>query len=183
MVRRAGVLSSLDRTGIPLLVVRLVLGGMFVWMGTAKIGDPVHFLKLMRQYEVLPTSPPHFLNTVAVVLPWIEAACGAALILGVAIRGAGLVSAVMLILFTPLIFLRGLEIYYQGGVSFCDVNFDCGCGAGVVFLCHKLAENAGMFLLALLAIFSHSRRFCLDGRRLARGPSFAVAPQGPPVTD
>ena len=183
MAGRAGTVSSLDRTGVPLLVARLVLGGLFVWMGAAKIGDPVQFLKLMRQYQVLPMSPPQFLNAVAVILPWIETVCGAALLLGVAVRGAGLVSAVMLVLFTPLILLRGLELYHEGGVSFCGVNFDCGCGTGVVFLCHKLAENVGLFLLALLTIFSRSRRFCLAGRRFAPKPSFVPVPQNPPVAD
>jgi uncharacterized membrane protein YphA (DoxX/SURF4 family) len=163
----------MDRSGVPLLVARLVLGGLFVYMGAKKIGDPVHFLKLMRQYQALPASPPIFLNLVAVVLPWVEVTCGAAFLLGVALRGAGAVAAVMLAMFTPLIFLRGLELYHEAGVAFCSVNFDCGCGAGRVFLCNKLAENVGLFLLALLVLFSRSRRFCLAPQRM---PSIDAVP-------
>jgi uncharacterized membrane protein YphA (DoxX/SURF4 family) len=180
--QRPGLLARMDHTGIPLLLARLVLGGLLVYMGVSKIGDPVHFLKLMRQYQALPASPPYFLNAVAVVLPWVETVCGLALILGAAVRGAGLIAAIMLVSFTPLILLRGLELYHQGGVSFCGVNFDCGCGAGPVFLCNKLAENVGLFVLALLALFSRSRRFCLGSRRLPAVSALPAA-ENEPVPD
>jgi len=158
----------LDQTGIPLLVARLVVGGMFIWLALDKIQRPVNFLKLMRQYRLLDEQQLYWLmNLVAVVLPWIELGCGVALILGLAVRGAGLLSAAMLAFFTPLILVRGLELFQQGGVPFCQVSFDCGCGAGVIFLCSKLAENGVMFLLSLVAIASRSRRFCLS-TRLAR---------------
>jgi uncharacterized membrane protein YphA (DoxX/SURF4 family) len=165
MNRSESLLARTDRSGWPLLLARLALGVMFVWMGTAKIVDPVGFLKLMRQYHALPESPAYYMNTVAVVLPWIETACGAALLLGLAVRGAGVVSVIMLAFFTPLIFVRGLELYAGGHgkfASFCAVNFDCGCGAGTVFVCHKTAENCGLLLAAIVAAVSRSRRFCLS---------------------
>ena len=183
MSARPGLLSRMDQTGIPLLVARLMVGGLFIWMGVAKIHDPVTFLKLMRQYQLLPASMPHFLNFVAVVVPWVETLCGAALILGLTVRGAGLVAAVMLVVFTPMILMRGLELYNQGGVSFCGVNFDCGCGAGVIFLCNKLVENVVVLLLALVAVFSRSRRFCLQGRRPTAETSFNAVPEDPPLAD
>ncbi len=183
MATRQGLLSRADQTGIPLLVARLAVGGLFIWMGVAKINDPVTFLKLMRQYQVLPTSMPHFPNFVAVVVPWVETLCGIALVLGLFVRGAGSVATVMLVVFTPMILLRGLELYHQVGMSFCDVNFDCGCGAGVIFLCHKLLENVVLFLLALVATLSRSRRFCLEGRRPPTGLSFAAVAESHPVAD
>ena len=163
MGTRPSLLARVDGTGVPLLLTRLILGGLFVWMGVVKIQAPVDFLKLMRQYQLLDeTSGYLLLNLTAVVLPWVETICGVALILGIAVRGAGVISAGMLAFFTPMILKRGLELYHTGSVSFCEVNFDCGCGAGVVFLCSKLAENCGLLLLALLAILSRSRRFCLS---------------------
>ena len=177
MQRTPSLLGRLDQTGVPLLLTRLVLGGMLVWLGTAKIADdPVTFLKLMRQYRVLDEQQHYYsMNLVAVVLPWIETVCGVALLLGVAVRGAGTLSASMLALFTPMILTRGLELYQAGSVSFCGVNFDCGCGAGVVFLCNKLLENCGLFLLSMVAIVSRSRKFCLS-RLLLHRPSPEPAP-------
>ena len=51
MSRPESFLARADRSGWPLLLARLALGVMFVWMGVAKILDPVEFLKLMRQYH------------------------------------------------------------------------------------------------------------------------------------
>jgi len=59
----------LDESGIPLLIARLVVGGLFVWMGYKKVLEPVEFLKQIRMYQALPESPPYFLNLSAVVLP------------------------------------------------------------------------------------------------------------------
>ena len=173
MSRPESFLARADRSGWPLLLARLALGVMFVWMGVAKIIDPVEFLKLMRQYHALPESPAYYMNTVAVVLPWAETVCGVALLLGLAVRGAGIVSVIMLAFFTPMIFMRGLELYAGGGgefATFCAVNFDCGCGAGVVFVCNKTAENCGLLLAALVAAASRSRRFCLS-RLFVRHPA------------
>lgn len=167
------LLSRPNQADITLLLTRLALGGMLVWLGTAKIvDDPVNFLKLMRQYHLLDEHQYYlFMNLVAVVLPWIETICGVALLLGVAIRGAGVVSAGMLAAFTPMILARGLELYHAESIPFCAVNFDCGCGAGVVFLCTKLLENCGLFLLSIVAVMSRSRRFCLSRVFLRRlGP-------------
>ena len=41
MNRPESLLGRVDRTGWPLLLARLALGVMFVWMGVAKILDPV----------------------------------------------------------------------------------------------------------------------------------------------
>ena len=166
MSRPESLLARADRTGVPLLLARLALGIMFVLMGVAKIvDDPSVFLRLMRQYHALPESPAYYLNTVAVVLPWVETICGATLLLGVAVRGAGIVSVIMLAFFTPMILVRGLELYAGGTGEFatlCGVKFDCGCGLGEVFVCNKLAENCGLLLAALVAVASRSRRFCLS---------------------
>jgi uncharacterized membrane protein YphA (DoxX/SURF4 family) len=163
MSQRQPLLGRIDHTGAPLLLARLGLGGMFVWLGVAKILDPVSFLKLMKQYNVLPLEPPYFMNVATVVVPWIEMVVGAALLLGIVVRGAGVVSVIMLLLFTPLIYLRGMELYNAGGFeTFCAVNFDCGCGTGVVNACNKLAEDCGLLIAAIIAAASRSRRFCLS---------------------
>ena len=166
MSRPDSLIARVDHSGIPLLLARLALGGMFVWMGVAKLADdPSLFLKLMRQYHALPESPAYYMNAAAVVVPWVETVVGAAVLLGVGVRGAGVIAAIMLAFFTPMIFVRGVELYESGEgqfATFCAVNFDCGCGAGVVFVCNKLAENCGLLLAALIAAASRSRRFCFS---------------------
>src|SRR2546425_10934462 len=67
------------------VLARWILGGLFIYMGLKKALDPVGFLKLVRQYDVL----QHYLllNLTASLLPWLETVCGLLLVLGVAVRG------------------------------------------------------------------------------------------------
>jgi uncharacterized membrane protein YphA (DoxX/SURF4 family) len=146
-----------------------------------KLKDPLEFLKQMHLYQQFPTEPAWLINTAAVVVPWIEMLCAAALLLGVWTRGAALTVAGMLLFFGPLLVSRALGMYHHpaAGVhysGFCDVNFNCGCGTGNVFICAKLAENTALFIGALLVLFSRSRRWSLGGRRGTARPA-APAPQ------
>lgn len=177
-------------TGIPLLAARLIVGAMFVWMGLAKTGlpqtilnrtgtmdspvvqrvlnlgivelsGPVDFLKLIREYKLFPDRAWPLLNLTAVVLPWVEVICGLFLLLGVGVRGSSLTLVLLLTFFTIVVAWRAIDIYQQGGIAFCAIKFDCGCGAGVVLICSKLVENIVLILLSLGILLSRSRRFCL----------------------
>lgn len=141
------------------VLARWALGGLYVYMGLSKALDPVGFLKLVRQYRLV--SDPWALNLIAAALPWFEVCCGLLLVLGVAVRGTALVSALMLPPFTALVLRRALELQAESGLPFCAVKFDCGCGAGEVFICWKLAENTLLFGLSVWLVVSASRTLCL----------------------
>ena len=138
-----------------LILARLVVGGGYVYLGLVKVADPVGFLKAIRQYEMVDGSL--WLNLTAVVLPWIEVCCGASLLAGVAVRGAALVSLGMLLPFTTVVLRRALQLQAAGSLAFCDVRFDCGCGGGVIAICHKLTENGLLIGLSLLLLLARSR--------------------------
>lgn len=176
MPQNPSLLRRLDATGVPLLLARLIIGGLFIYMGIVKIQDPIAFLKQVNLYEMLPQTPPHLLNTTAVLLPWLEVVCGLALVLGVYLRGAGTIIALMLAVFTPAIFLRAWEIHSTEGTPFFQIAFDCGCGTGEVIIWQKLLGNAGLLLGSLVAVFSASRRFCLQGERSSVDSDQASAP-------
>jgi uncharacterized membrane protein YphA (DoxX/SURF4 family) len=121
------------------LLARWVLGGTFIFTGCFKALHPVDFLKLVRQYELV-HSPPA-LDAIAALLPWFEVACGVLLVAGIAVRGAALVSFLLLVPFTAAILHRALVLKTALAISLCAVKFDCGCGTGEEFVCHKLLEN------------------------------------------
>jgi len=143
------------------VAARVVLGVVFLRMGLAKVEDPVAFLKLVREYELVPDALPWLLNSVAIVVPWLEVWLGALLILGVAVRGVSLTLLAMLIVFTGAIAVRGLALAEAGSQPFCDVAFDCGCGSGVVAVCAKLPENVGLMVLAGIGVATREGRACL----------------------
>ena len=162
MAIRRSFIDRLDELSIPLVVLmRVFLGGYFIYTGYGKVLDPVTFLKGVRLYQVLPETPAIFLNSTAVILPWLEMVCGVALCLGLFRRGAGTLIALMLCVFTPAIFLRGLGIMEEEGISFFSVAFDCGCGTGREITWIKLCKNSGLLALALATVLSRSDRFCL----------------------
>lgn len=178
MDRPRSLLKRIDATGVPLLLARLAVGGMFMYLAIQKLRDPLEYLKQTRDYHILPADPALWLNLTALVMPWLELTCAIALLLGIGRRGAALIINGMLLFFTSMLFLRALGMYHHPdpGIvyqSFCDVNFNCGCGTGVVFICSKLAENIALQIGALIALFSASHRFCLSAW-LGRRPGAAM---------
>jgi len=138
---------------------RWLLGFLFVYTGIEKALDPVGFLKLVRQYDLVHI--PFFLNTIAATLPWFEASCGVFLLLGIAVRGTALALVAVLIPFTGVVWHRALILEAAKMIPFCAVKFDCGCGTGEVFICAKLLENFCLILLTCSLLLGRGRRFAL----------------------
>lgn len=150
------LLSTRASAGV---LARWILGGLYVWMGLSKALDPVGFLKLVHEYDMV--TAPLLLNLIAGILPWFEVFCGLLLLLGVAVRGTALVSGVMLVSFTLLVLRRALALHASGSLPFCAIKFDCGCGAGEIFICRKLAENTALALVSLGLVFLRRHPVCL----------------------
>jgi uncharacterized membrane protein YphA (DoxX/SURF4 family) len=152
-------LAKKKRLNIVALLARWFLGGIFIYMGLVKALDPVTFLKLVREYEMVGNSV--VLNSIASVLPWFEVFCGVLLLTGIAVRGAAVVLLGMLIPFTLIVLKRALAIASAEGILFCAVKFNCGCGTGDVLICQKLIENSGLMLLALLPLAGLGKKWAL----------------------
>ena len=101
------------------------------------------------------------LNSIGAALPWFEVFCGLLLLAGIAVRGAALNVVVMLVPFTLMVLKRALVIAAASGIPFCAVKFDSGCGAGEVFICHKLVENTVLLLLSVWLLMGPGRPLCL----------------------
>jgi uncharacterized membrane protein YphA (DoxX/SURF4 family) len=124
-----------------LLIIRIILGFVFIYAGAEKISDPEAFAISISNYRLLPTAA---INFFAITLPWIELVAGILLIFGIAVKENSSILFSMLLVFTIAIVLslfRGLSI-------------DCGCfGKGTQIGLYKLGENTlmiiGTFLLMI----------------------------------
>lgn len=141
------------------VLARWLLGFLFLYMGLGKALQPVEFLKLAREYNVVQN--PLLLNSIAATLPWFEVFCGALLVAGVAVRGSAAMLLLMLVPFTIVVLQRALVLQTELGIPFCAVKFDCGCGAGEVLICRKLIENGMLMLLSVWLLAGRGRQFCL----------------------
>jgi len=138
------------------VLIRWALGALFVYMGLTKALQPVDFLKLVHQYDVVKNY--WLLNAIAGALPWFEVFCGLLLLAGLAVRGTALWLVLMLVPFTWIVFQRALSMQAALHIPFCAVKFDCGCGNGEVFICRKLTENFTLLALSIWLLFAYRRK-------------------------
>lgn len=99
---------------VTLRLVGLGLGATFVYASLDKVAHPDRFADVVHDYELLPM---FVTNAFALGMPWVEMTAGAALIVGVWRRGAGLLLAALSLAFMVAIAsaeLRGLKV-------------ECGC--------------------------------------------------------
>jgi uncharacterized membrane protein YphA (DoxX/SURF4 family) len=96
------------------IATRIALGCVFLLSSAGKIANPDAFAVIVANYQLLPTQ---LVWATAVVLPWIEAVCGLALIAGRYQRGAALLVSLMMVAFICIILYNG----YRG------LDVACGC--------------------------------------------------------
>ncbi len=111
-------MSEFFKNKLFLLVLRVVIGGVFIYAGALKIGNPLEFADSIATFQVLPSQ---WVNLVALALPVFEILVGGMLVCGLYQRQAAfslLVLTVLFALFLIQAIIRGLEV-------------DCGCfGSG-----------------------------------------------------
>jgi len=95
-------------------IFRIIVGGIFLLAGLAKISDPVRFLLTLREFQLFPEVIIRFL---AVYLPWLEFILGLFIMLGILYRTSSLMLAFLNAVFTLAI----LSVIIRG------IDIDCGC--------------------------------------------------------
>ena len=161
--------TRFNAVDVAAVLARWLLGALFVYMGLTKALHPEQFLNLLREYDLVRNY--YAMNVIATALPWFEVLCGLLLLGGIAVRGTALLLAGMLAFFTVIVIHRAVGIQAAQAIPFCSVKFDCGCGGGPEFICAKVPQNAGMFLLALWLLAGRGRALCLRYSLLTSPPS------------
>lgn len=144
-------MSRLFETPWLSLLVRVVLGLVFVYSAWSKIADPPGFAETIWNYRLL---PGYLVNPFAIVLPWLELLAGLALISGLFRKGAAFLVGAMLVAF-----IVALSMDLARGIA-----IDCGCfsvGARAktteeLFAAMKLdlLRDTILFFLATQVLFS-----------------------------
>ncbi len=119
------------------VIVRLVLAGLFLWAGMAKLADPARFFSALLGYA-LPL-PESSLRLIAVTLPWLECLCGGGLLLQVWPETVRPLTTLLCLIFLVLLsqaLLRGLDV-------------DCGCFGGKHTAWYNQPRPAWLRALAL----------------------------------
>ncbi len=115
---------------IMILIIRIILGLIFIYASYDKIMNPGQFARDISNYHIVPYG---FENTIAIILPWLELIIGLCIVFGIFIDGSVIISAGLLILFDLLIFQAMIRGF----------NIECGCGLkeGEMVGWSKIIEN------------------------------------------
>jgi putative oxidoreductase len=139
------------------LLLRLALGGFFVFASLDKIASPATFARIVYQWQVIGPVPS---NLVAVTLPWVEIVAGLLLVAGVWKRESALVIALLLVVFIVAagsVMARGIDVENCGCVSLAKAGAASPWppawmkGVGWFLVCRNLALLAAALVLVFLA--------------------------------
>jgi protein-disulfide isomerase/uncharacterized membrane protein YphA (DoxX/SURF4 family) len=131
-------------------VVRLVLGVVWIWAAWSKLHSPRTFVQAVRAYDA---TPEWLSKAIGYGLPVLEVSIGILLIVGVAVRLAAIVSAVLLVVFMIAIIQAAAR----------DIQLDCGCfgGGGTTtstsYTLDILRDIGLLILAAYLVVWSFTR--------------------------
>jgi uncharacterized membrane protein YphA (DoxX/SURF4 family) len=134
------------------LLLRIYLGGLFIYASMYKINYPGEFAETIASYQLLPFWA---VNVTALIMPWVELVIGVLLVLGVRTKAAAALVGGMLALFSLVILvtlLRGIPI---GCGCFTSVEDPLGWGT--------LGRDLLWLAMALQVYFSPSA-LQLEGR-------------------
>jgi uncharacterized membrane protein YphA (DoxX/SURF4 family) len=129
------------RAGWPrssLLVGRLILGGIFIYAGYAKLREPwMLFAFSINSYQILPES---IVPILARSLPWVELALGILIVSGIALRWTAAAASGIFIVFSAAM----MRAYVK------NLSIDCGCfGFGEKLGPLRFTLEGAMLALAL----------------------------------
>lgn len=100
------------------LVLRVYIGGLFVYASMYKISYSAEFAETIASYQLVPYWA---VNISAVFLPWLELVCGVLLVVGFRAKSAAVIIGVLLVMFTAAVAINLLR----------DSPIPCGCFSSV----------------------------------------------------
>jgi putative oxidoreductase len=96
------------------LVLRVYIGGLFVYASMYKISYSAEFAETIASYQLVPYWA---VNVSAVFLPWLELVCGVLLVVGFRAKSAAVIIGGLLVMFTAAVVINLLR----------DSPIPCGC--------------------------------------------------------
>ncbi len=134
---------------------RLLLGIVLIWAALPKLHDPLTFTQAVRAYDA---TPEWLSKGIGYGLPVLELCLGIALILGVTVRIAASVAAVLF-----LVFLIGLIQAAARGIKLtCGCFGGGGATAGQTSYTLDILRDAGLLIVAVFLVIYSFTRFSVE---------------------
>jgi uncharacterized membrane protein YphA (DoxX/SURF4 family) len=127
-----------------ILLLRVIVGFVFVYASIHKIADPETFAKSIANYRILPIFS---INIIAITVAWIELVMGLFMIFGIFIKASSFIATFLMGFFATLVLVtivRGIDI-------------TCGCfspSSPKPVGWQKFTENTILFIISFLVYYS-----------------------------
>lgn len=108
------IINKILHHSLILALIRIVIGLTFIYASYYKILEPLEFARSIYNYKIMPL---FLINSMAIVLPWLEMLCGIFIIFGIFTRANSLIIMVLLLTFSVAI----ASVIYRG------IDVECGC--------------------------------------------------------
>lgn len=138
------------------LLARLVTGGVWLYAGLLKVGEPASSVSAVRAYQLLPYDVAEIVGR---TLPMLEVVLGICLLTGLLTRFSGGVSALL-----QVAFIVGIVSVWSRGIA-----INCGCfGDGGpdpdAFSKYpwEIARDAGLAVLSLFLVWRPRTPYAVD---------------------
>lgn len=132
-----------------ILILRLILGGIFIHASIHKIINTTQFKNAITEYEILPY---WLINIAAILLPWLEFWIGVFLILGIFVRSCAIMQAKLL-----LIFILAIGLNIARGLEFSCSCFAPATSSNDMNYFHIIFNTFWLFMAAMLFILERRR--------------------------
>jgi uncharacterized membrane protein YphA (DoxX/SURF4 family) len=146
------------------VLLRLVVGSVWVVAGALKLPEPAQSVAAVRAFQLLPSG---IVPTVGQLLPVIEVVVGLMLVLGLLTRAAAAASVLLLVAF-----IVGIASVWARGI-----NIDCGCFGGgganpdaASEYPWEIARDALLLAASTYLVWRPSTRLSLDSLLFRRTP-------------
>jgi putative oxidoreductase len=129
------------------LIVRLLLGALFVYSAVPHIFNAMGLASSIYNYRLFPAP---IIGLSAAFIPWVSLLAGLALIFGIKVRAASFVVSALLVIFISLAVISVIR----------GIDIDCGCFNGIARRTNWLTilEDLGMLAGALFIFFFDQAR-------------------------
>ncbi len=129
-----------------IVLIRVLLGVIFIYASYDKILDPGKFARDIANYHIIPFGLE---NLIAIILPWLELFIGIGLIAGLMVDGSSMISGGLMTIFILFILQATLRGF----------NIECGCGLkeGEMVGWNKILENL-VFLGASYLVWQRQQK-------------------------
>jgi uncharacterized membrane protein YphA (DoxX/SURF4 family) len=122
--------------------LRVVLGSLFIWAGTMKVLDVSSFVETVGYFKIAPFDAAPWDMWLGYMLPAFEIIVGAALILGVLLKGA----MVSVLLLTAGFLAAVISAHSR------SLNIECGCFGKALSFDNYYTHIAVLITMTLMAV-------------------------------